>query len=63
MLHERVDVCELDVACSLEVSELIFTQNDVGNPLVSLIRWTGLEVSSDGVLEVEVCLQDRCEES
>ena len=59
MLHERVDIGKLDVACSLEAPELIVVQNDVGNPLIILMWWTRLEVPSNDVLEVEVCIRDR----
>ena len=59
MVHERIDVVELDVVCSLKVPELIAIKDDVGSPLIVLMRWTLFEALSNDVLEVKVCIQDR----
>ena len=37
MLHERVDVGELDVVCILEVPAIVLVQHDVGNLLIILM--------------------------
>ena len=47
LLHERIDVAELDVVRSLKTSVLVLAQDDVGNALVILMWWTMSEVLQD----------------
>ena len=58
LLHQKIDFGELDVVCKLKMSVFILAQDDVGNPLVSLMWWTLSEKLHDEPLDVDVRIHD-----
>ena len=64
LLHERIDVAELDVSCSFKmpVLNVIRAQNNVDSALIVLMWWTLPEVLQDDALEVDVRSHDWCRE-
>ena len=59
---KRIDVERLYLVVRLEIPELIFVEDDVGQLLIALMCWAASNESCNDLLDVETRAQNRCEE-